>query len=422
MASKLSSSLKTDLPALAELLRSKGRGKDTVLAHITPKEAALLKRRGGRGSVNPYTGLLEYDDGADFSGDTGGATVDVAPAPAIYNAPAVDPGTVTPVEQAGPVTPVEQAGPTYAEMGYTPQYTYDAGAGGEAGPTYSELGYAPSYGPTYSELGYTPGVSAQTALPAAYDPMQASQEGFTYGGSMGQTLPTGGIYGQDYASVYAPITYSQQDLQRISEGESPEAQFDKLSEEDKKKVEEESKKSGKSWWETAAALLGAGLIGLGLTKKQQQAGTQAAQQAQQAADKIQQIAVPYQKMGTGLYQSAQRGELSAANQQVVNAARAQAAQNIQRRGGVGVLQYANSIADLTDRLLQSQFNQGLAVSQIGDNYALQAINTGLAGNQSLVQANSQFYTQLAQLLGPTVLTSLGGTAPTAAQRPTGITA
>jgi len=407
MASKLSSSLKTDLPALAELLRSKGRGKDTVLAHITPKEAALLKRRGGRGSINPDTGLLEYDDG-DFGGDTGGATVDVGPAPAIYDAPAVDPGTT--------YTQADQAGPTYAEMGYTPQYTYDAG-GGDYGPTYAEMGYSPSYGPTYGELGYTPG-----ALPAAYDPMQASQEGFKYGGSMGQTLPTGGIYGQDYASVYAPITYSPQDLQRISEGETPEQQFEKLSDEDKKKVEEESKKSGKSWWETLAALAGAGLIGLGLTKKQQQAGTQAAQQAQQAADKIQQIAVPYQKLGTGLYQSAQRGELSAANQQVVNAARAQAAQNIQRRGGVGVLQYANSIADLTDRLLQSQFNQGLAVSQIGDNYALQAINTGLAGNQSLVQANSQFYTQLAQLLGPTVLTALGGTAPTAAQRPTGITA
>ena len=118
--------------------------------------------------------------------------------------------------------------------------------------------------------------------------------------------------------------------------------------------------------------------------------------------------------------SAELGQLSAANQQTVNAARAQAAQNIRRRGGVGVLQYANSIADLTDRLLQSQFNQGLAVSQIGDNYALQAIQTGLSGNQAVNQANSQFYNQLAQLLGPTILTAAGGTAPTAAQRPTGI--
>jgi len=169
-----------------------------------------------------------------------------------------------------------------------------------------------------------------------------------------------------------------------------------------------------------ASLAAMGALGSLLAKKQQTAGTQAAQQAQQAADKIQQIAVPYKTMGTNLISGAQRGELTAANQQVVNAARAQAAQNIRRRGGVGVLQYANSIADLTDRLLQNQFNQGLAVSQIGDNYALQAINTGLAGNQQVVQANTGFYTQLAQMLGPYMYQTLGGSAPTAAQRQTGI--
>ena len=47
----INQALGTDLAALAQLLRSKGRGKDTVLAHITPKEAALLKKRGGRGST-----------------------------------------------------------------------------------------------------------------------------------------------------------------------------------------------------------------------------------------------------------------------------------------------------------------------------------------------------------------------------------
>jgi hypothetical protein len=406
MASKLSSSLKTDLPALAELLRSKGRGKDTVLAHITPKEAALLKRRGGRGSVNPDTGLLEYDDG-DFSGDSGGATVDVGPAPASFDSAPVDPGAT--------YTQTEQAGPSYAEMGYTPQYTYDAGAGGDYGPTYADMGYTPT-GATFdtqalmSQLGQDlPLYNQQTGQPLTASEV-AAQNANLYPGGVEQPAGYGTIYSGGQAA-YAP----EENLDAY-------AQYKTLSEEDQKKVEEDSKKTGRSLLDSLAALAAAGLLGLGLTKKQQQAGTQAAQQAQQAADKIQQIAVPYQKLGTGLYQSAQRGELSAANQQVVNAARAQAAQNIQRRGGVGVLQYANSIADLTDRLLQSQFNQGLAVSQIGDNYALQAINTGLAGNQQLVQANSQFYTQLAQLLGPTVLTALGGTSPTAAQRPTGITA
>ena len=40
----LNKALKTDLSALAQIIQSKGRGRDTVLAHITPQEAALLKK------------------------------------------------------------------------------------------------------------------------------------------------------------------------------------------------------------------------------------------------------------------------------------------------------------------------------------------------------------------------------------------
>jgi len=69
MSKILMESLKLDLPALADMIRSKGRGKDTMLAHITPKEAALLKKRGGAGTINPDTGLPEFYD--DYSMDTG---------------------------------------------------------------------------------------------------------------------------------------------------------------------------------------------------------------------------------------------------------------------------------------------------------------------------------------------------------------
>ena len=44
----------------ARMVASKGRGRDTVLAHITPEEARLLRSRGGMGTINPYTGLPEY--------------------------------------------------------------------------------------------------------------------------------------------------------------------------------------------------------------------------------------------------------------------------------------------------------------------------------------------------------------------------
>lgn len=69
LAEVLQADVMTNLPvaALAQIVRSKGRGRDTVLAHITPREAKKLKREGGRGSINPETGLLEFEDGFDFT-------------------------------------------------------------------------------------------------------------------------------------------------------------------------------------------------------------------------------------------------------------------------------------------------------------------------------------------------------------------
>jgi hypothetical protein len=51
-----------DMKAMAQLLRSKGRGRDTVLAHITPREAKMLKEQGGSGTINPETGLPEFQE------------------------------------------------------------------------------------------------------------------------------------------------------------------------------------------------------------------------------------------------------------------------------------------------------------------------------------------------------------------------
>jgi hypothetical protein len=44
----------------ARYLASQGRGEDTVLAHINPAEARMLKSRGGSGTINPATGLPEF--------------------------------------------------------------------------------------------------------------------------------------------------------------------------------------------------------------------------------------------------------------------------------------------------------------------------------------------------------------------------
>lgn len=44
----------------AQKLQSAGRGEDSLLAHITPREASILKGMGGGGTINPTTGLLEF--------------------------------------------------------------------------------------------------------------------------------------------------------------------------------------------------------------------------------------------------------------------------------------------------------------------------------------------------------------------------
>jgi len=56
----------SDLAEIAAMLTSKGRGNDTLLAHITPREAEILKAAGGSGTTNPETGLLEFYEGEAY--------------------------------------------------------------------------------------------------------------------------------------------------------------------------------------------------------------------------------------------------------------------------------------------------------------------------------------------------------------------
>jgi hypothetical protein len=134
--SKVTKALKADLPALAELLRSKGKGKDTILAHINPKEAELLKRRGGSGEINPDTGLPMFENEMDF-----------APAENVM---------YTPGEQAQPIAPdvaqVQQVeAPQQSQVGGV-QDAIDMAAGPSAGavPIGQQLptGGGTAYSPT----------------------------------------------------------------------------------------------------------------------------------------------------------------------------------------------------------------------------------------------------------------------------------
>jgi hypothetical protein len=88
-----------DLRKIARLLQDKGRNGDTILAHINPREAALLREQGGSGEINPETGLMEFQDGLDYSPEQGGFEApdvgEYSPEQAGFEAPQIFSGPAT---------------------------------------------------------------------------------------------------------------------------------------------------------------------------------------------------------------------------------------------------------------------------------------------------------------------------------------
>jgi hypothetical protein len=335
MAKLLMKSLSADLPALAELIRSQGRGRDTVLAHITPQEAALLKKRGGSGSMNPSTGLPEFQE--DYSYDIGFGE-------GVYNPP-VEAADI----QGADFTPQQ-----VQDYGYTtPMDYYSGGAGGG--------GFEPA-----------PGVAQdifQIQQPA-YGGDAEAQEGGFYGGR----TPTTAEFARTQPGFEEAVAPSKGVLDRLG-----------ITEKD-------------------AVRLGLGtLLTGGLTAQNLSRTRQAQQQAEASREELARLGRPYQQTGAQLRSAAERGELSPVNRQILNAARAQLQQGVATRGGVGTAQAQNQIADLTQRLIQNQFDLGLRISNIGDQYIQGAIRTGLQADQAINSANQQFYSQLAQMAAPFIL-------------------
>lgn len=77
---------------LAEMLRQMGRGRDSILAHITPEEAEMLLKMGGSGTINPKTGLPEFQQDDIYDMDIPGAGGTLAQQQADIQAGFYDPG------------------------------------------------------------------------------------------------------------------------------------------------------------------------------------------------------------------------------------------------------------------------------------------------------------------------------------------
>ena len=126
------------------------------------------------------------------------------------------------------------------------------------------------------------------------------------------------------------------------------------------------------------------------------ANQEAQRQRDQSVAEQKALGDPYKQLGSELQRQAQAGEMTPQSAQAFQALRAQLAQGVETRGGVGVAQAQAQLEMFRNNLLQNQFNYGLQVSQIGDQIALGAIRTGMQLDRQLLEANQNFYTNLAQ--------------------------
>jgi len=375
MSRALSKSLGTDLAALAQVLRSKGRGRDTVLAHITPKEAALLKRRGGSGTINPETGLPEYFEG-DVSVDIPTYSEDQFQQAVSGDLPSgtgdyVDPSTYAPTPTAPAADPNAGAQPQYSEAQFN-----------QAAQGQLPSGTGDYQAPPPDKPGFMSQVSDYLTNPANLAKLGLLGAGALFGAKQGQTASTQAADATGKIAAIAPqITdrsaQAQQQLQNIA-------------------------------------------------ANARTTGTQAAQD-------LSALGAPAKTLGTSMMTGATAGNLTPANQAAFAALKAQSEQGISQRGGVGAMQAGVAQQNAQAQLAQQQLQQGLATYQqgasydaqavalkqaqdnmaagiqqtavttalqqagIADQYTVNAIMTGLQMDQATAQSLKSFYTSLAQV-------------------------
>ena len=343
---RLATTLGTDLPTVAKMLQAKGRGKDRVLAHITAEEARLLKARGGRGSYNPTTGLLEFDDTPE--------TVNVtapAPAPPAISAP---PPTFTPSSTAAPPTS-NNATETVTSTAKAP-----------AGPAISVAPSAPAPIPMQtSQL-----TAATPPAPAAPAGGNAAPETVTVPGT--QTAPA-------ITAPTGPVAAGAQPGQSTS-------------------------KQVKDWLgnnSTLLSILGLGGLGaFGAINSNKAAGQATALQSNLAN-----LAAPLTTAGTQELNTTLGGGLTPQNLQALQAVQAQLGQS-QAMGAVSSQQVAQSISGTFATLLNNQLQQALSILQSSDTLLQTAYLQGYQAQQTNQTNTTNFYTNLAQLAAQ--LSGLGG--------------
>lgn len=333
-------SVGADVRQIAALLQAKAP-KGHMLAYITPQEAALLKAEGGSGKPHEDTGIPSFQNEYD-----GNEFYSVADMPQeSYAGPSSEAETVGSAPQIFPTI----SAPPPPEISSFPDYTPLTVGGRELQPQ-EYVGAADRLAAGATPI--APGLTSAT--PADI------QQYMDIGAGRATALP-------DQAAT--------QDIGLMDRA---------------------AKATGLSK-DTLARL---GITGVQALLGGRQA-TEAREAGQAGRREIQAVAAPYQVKGQELQAAAQRGELTPTGQQAIAAARAQAAQGAQARGGVGAQQMEAQVQALRNQLLQQQYDYGLKLSGIGDQMALGAIRTGMQADQYANQLTASYFNNIARIAAGT---------------------
>lgn len=350
MSASLRKSLSLDMPALAEMLRSKGRGKDTVLAHITPQEAALLKKRGGRGSRNPDTGLLEFDD----STDTGFSGMESAYDQPISNSSGgggQDFGSQLNAASGGGQDAGQQLNQASAPAPQTMDYANAAAAQGGGDLTYGANGQAPDTASTPTESPFPTDTNAGGGSNANNNNW-LSQLVSGLGGAAGLAKLAGlagvaGVVGNQAQTAAQQGQVAGQQVGALANQTQAQSQ---AAQNQLGQIAQQAQSQG----QTASQQVGAVIP-----------------QLQGIAQNISAYGQPLIDSGKQQMDQALSGTLTPAGQQQFNALKAQAEQGVASRGGVGAMQAGNAELNALGTLAQNQYQQGQQTYQAGAAYGVQ---------------------------------------------------
>ena len=343
-----------------EVLSLQGRRGDTELAHVNKREAALLKAQGGSGTINTNTGMPEFYDGYDvdpYGGFPGGDT----------SAPEMQP--VSQDFQQIPTVDVTQAPlqDQYGQLNFAGQPTPSYG-GGETFTTPQEIS------------GFR--VAPQAAPQAAGYPYQQFE---TPGAeTMRAMFPvTGGVAG---APSVTPVEQTMAESQAVPEQEM--GIMDRL------KAFEKWAKDNPQLARSIGAAAG-GLPGM-------MASRQARKDAERTRREMEPKAAPIRQTGEQLLAAGQRGELTAAQQQQIQAARAATRQDLARRGvtsGTAAQMAENRITELAQRFAQTNIDNGVRLIGAANSYDAAAIQMAYKMNADANALTQNYFNNLMRASG-----------------------